>query len=220
MISRLADGTLVEASRDLLPHSIRSLSVFGHAWDAVFLTTQQARYRTFDAVRLLGWTQLTPWRKALIADVTSLARRRKQDARSDSAPRTLLHSFFHDENVPEDVVAADDAEATRIYSFVFEKPDWRGTRREFVKRRSRSTCPSSLPSGRRTFPPIPRSESRAYPAAMDITTFVLRDGANCFNFAKSRVLFFDGLTTWDEAVSGTYSRHEEPCRAELGGSVT
>ena len=116
-----------------------------------------------------------------------------------------MHDFFHDENVPDDVKAADDAVAARAYAWMFPAEKW-GLQDDptILEAAHRIDVPVFLGFGARDVSPDPSGEPRAYPNSTDITTFVLPDSAHCFNFAETRWRFFDRLADWGHTVSKVY----------------
>ena len=124
--------------------------------------------------------------------------------------RAISHEFFHDDKVPDDVKAADDALAVRAYAWMFPAEKW-GLQDDasIPEAARRIDVPIFLGFGARDVAPDPHIEPRAYPNSGDITIFILPDSAHCFNFADTRRLVFDRLAGWGHEVSKTYRQAQE-----------
>lgn len=199
-LTRLADGRLVGA----LPPIERPYIVgVGHSLGAYIALLQQGRGQPFDAIALLGasWPYVRDgWNDdeayaALVSMMPDLTR----------PPRALFHTFFYDEHVPEDVIAADDATAIRTYPWVFLPDRWgfRGDDTGFETARE-IDVPVFLAFGARDTSPDPRAEAALYPRSPDVTTFVLPDSAHCHVLAATRQLFFDRIASWGESLVRSY----------------
>lgn len=200
VMNRLREGTLVD---ELAPVANSFKVGVGHSMGGFLLVLQQDQHRSFDAVVLLGCTHRLSRSKALLGRVAlSYLKRKMPDP--TRPPRELFHSFFHDENVPDDVKMVDDALAVRVYSWAFEKPDIRRIMRDVHRAACRIDVPVFLGFGARDSASDPRSEVGVFASSTDLTTFVLPESAHCFNFAKTRTLFFDRLSGWIRSVSKTY----------------
>lgn len=201
-LARLADGTLVEGLAPIMnPFTIG----VGHSMGAAYTMLQQARYRTFNAVALLGFSMLLRSEHNL-SPITDIAVALSKLSDPTRPPRTIFYPVFHDERVPNDVIAADDLLAVRLYSTAHEPANSEARDHEMAEAIGRIDVPIFLGFGARDVSPDPHREVSTYPNSVDITTFVLPDSAHCFNFAETRWLFFERIASWAHAVSRTY-RH-------------
>lgn len=201
VMTRLTAGTLVDGLAPVMnPFTIG----VGHSMGGYLLARQQARYHSFDAVAILGWSALArPENEVLSpAEWSSYMSMMPDPTRP---PRALFRDFFYDKRVPDDVKAADDALAVRIYSWMFQ-PDKYGLQDDptIPEATRRIDVPIFLCFGERDTSPNPHHESDSYPNSADLTTFVLPRSAHCTNFAETRILFFDRLANWGHALSNTY----------------
>jgi hypothetical protein len=110
----------------------------------------------------------------------------------------MRHHFYWDD-VPDDVIAADDLTNTHLpgvcgpLSIVpFIASDHAG----------RVTCPVFIGLGERDSTPSHHDEARAYASSSDITLFVLPGSAHCHNSAGTRHVLWDRLARWIGAASG------------------
>jgi hypothetical protein len=110
------------------------------------------------------------------------------------APREQYRGIFHVPDVPDDLMAYDEAQCHTLiprYSGVdgmtpgFAKP--------FADRIS---SPLFLAFGERDVSAAPRAEATGYPASPDITTVVIPDMAHMHNFADTRAQLWDRFMTW------------------------
>lgn len=199
ILTQLRAGTLADCLDPLIDPFVIGV---GHSLGGYLLTRQQARYRSFDALAVLGFSQL---RQPMNPTPSSRYDFRSQMPDPTRPPRSLFHKRFHDERVPADVIAADDALAARVYPWVWEPDPW-GIMDdpESGKVALEIDVPVFLGFGSRDFSPAPRFEAQAYQKSTDITTFILPDSGHCFNFADTRELFFARLAAWGFSVSKTY----------------
>jgi pimeloyl-ACP methyl ester carboxylesterase len=212
---RIASGTL---SPKLPPaQEIRTVGI-GHSLGGLLTVRRQGRHRTHDAVAILGWTnlglKLTPgwWGEQLLPVIQAelpdagpleieqnLFRIRERLVRPDTGThRATARSVFHWDDVPEAVLAADDALASRREGptgFIGQIPD-------IVRDDAASIdVPLFLGFGERDVSPDPWREPETYPACPDITFHLLPRAGHCHNFASTRAEQWDRLATWLETVA-------------------
>jgi pimeloyl-ACP methyl ester carboxylesterase len=190
--SQLVGGTLDEG----LPPITDPFTIgVGHSVGGQLVVLQQARGRTFDAVALLGCARPSEGAAAQVAAA------RAETPDPTWIPRPLLHHLFHDETVPTEVIAADDVLAVRTYAFLADRIQRTRWYSAFEAARRDIDVPVFLGFGARDISDDPRREPANYANADDITTFVLPDGAHCFNYAGSRKLFFDRFSAWIQELA-------------------
>lgn len=201
VMDRLAAGTLVDGFGPMRnPFTIG----VGHSMGARLLTLQQVRYNSFDAMAVLSSSRLPTRRTTKIVRriAQSLGNWRGSDPMRP--PRERLHGFFHDESVPDDVKAADDALAVPLYPWmsqvgrggILEDPAISEAAHEI-------DVPIFLCFGDRDVSRDPHSEVLAYPKSKDISLLILPRSAHCTNFAETRALFFDRIAGWVREMSRT-----------------
>ena len=181
---------------------------------AALLLVQQAEHGSFDALALLGHTNrelrlqalaqrlaeslgLPPDDQSGIAAIFAQMYQRSEQGyvRVDRAITRLL---FHAADVPESVIAADDAVATPLPGRLLQTlsdPDYKRPLASGVE------VPLFLGYGDADVATELRAEPTVYPRARDITLFQLAGSAHCHNFATTRVLLWDRLARWIGAVT-------------------
>jgi len=197
----------------------------GHSLGACLATMMQARARPFDALALLGYTvdvsgiapdgvgganasahtPDTDDERALAARVlASEARLRASSGLPDDAlamrlDRSAARALFHAPDVPDDVVAADEAAASRMPVRAAAEVTTPG----FVGRFARAIdVPVFLGiGGAIDVSRDPHSEPAAFPAASDVTLFVLEGAAHCHNFASGRARLWDRVAAWARTLA-------------------
>jgi pimeloyl-ACP methyl ester carboxylesterase len=184
----------------------------GHSLGACLTAVTQARYRCYDAVALLGFTH---GRKDVAvsavgtteadADADADARRRTavEQARAffaDSwddvysfAPREPHHGWLHRPDVPEAVIAADDANAVRWPRQCYVEALTAGYSVEFA---ASIDCSIFLGFGDHDVPATPHDDVGFYTGSRDVTLYVLPNAAHCHNFATTRTQLWDRIGLW------------------------
>lgn len=207
---RLASGTLVDGLRPLSP--TRRIGA-GHSFGGWMTIRQQGRFRTFDAVAILGTTLLElQFSRALAARRAELrtlveplagfepeeAEQRLYRELGATPPSTVEYGdevlrIFHWEDVPRDVVDADTAQATQRVGAVTcatMVPD------AFAADAAAIDVPVFLGFGERDISPEPRAEPARYRGSTDITLHVLPRSAHCHNYASTRTAQWDRVAAW------------------------
>jgi pimeloyl-ACP methyl ester carboxylesterase len=187
----------------------------GHSMGAFFVALHQARHSTFDALALLGWSQLLHWDPA-----SEAAARLRADLAGGIDPtrrHPSLTGHFYDAAVPQDVVEYDTSLATRIFSWVLT-PAGSGLLDdpEMARAAEAISVPLFLGFGEADISPNPHAEPAAYPNSPDVTTFVLPQSAHCFNLAGTRTRFFDRIAEWANSIAGVYGTLERKATAPAG----
>lgn len=120
------------------------------------------------------------------------------DALSCTIPRGPLREMLYAADVPEPVIAADEAHATRIPVRVVAEIMTAGTV---------EACAAGIDvpvflgfGGVRDMASDPRAEALNYPSAIDITTFVAQGAAHAHNLASTRTRLWDRIAAWLPAV--------------------
>lgn len=180
-----------------------------HSLGGYLAITQQSLFSSYAALAILGCTNqhvaplnLDP---ALIARSATPAGRAALAREILSAlaqpyfegPREYLQSWFHLDDVPADVVAADSVTAKSVVPRVFGTAMIPGVVAEHA---ARIDVPVLVGYGAVDVSPDPRAEAGLYCNSPDITTFVLADSAHCHNMASSRHRLWRRLLAWTEVV--------------------
>ena len=115
------------------------------------------------------------------------------DAGYAIAPREPNHSWLYTASTPAEVVAADDATATRWPRQSYVEALTTGYSASFAPR---VECPVFLGFGDHDIPERPHDEVAFYTGSSDVTLYVLEDAAHCHNFASTRTRLWDRLARW------------------------
>ena len=209
VVRRARDGSLVTG---LAPLSIGPMVGVGHSMGGMLAIYQQSLYRSFDAIAPLGYGTIGPiidFSPEIGGDGIALPSRESvmgpavEGAFDDMplADRTApeLRRHFYWEDVPPEVIAADDLTNTDVpgvcglLSVVpFIASDHAG----------RVASPVFIGLGERDSTPGHHDEPRAYYSSNDITLYVLAKSAHCHNMATTRHLLWDRIARWVEALDG------------------
>jgi pimeloyl-ACP methyl ester carboxylesterase len=204
---RIAAGTLVPG---LAAIDIRRNFAVGHSMGGMLAIFQQSLFGSFDAIAPLGYGTIGPIMQhspeiggdgVSLPTMESIMNAAASGAFDDMplADRTvpeLRHHFYWDD-VPAEVIAADDLTNTAIpgvcglLSVVpFIASDHAG----------RVTCPVFIGLGERDSTPDHHDEARAYRASNDVTFFLLPRSGHCHNSAGTRHLLWDRLARWARSI--------------------
>ena len=113
-----------------------------------------------------------------------------------SAPRGPNHAWLHHSDVPDAVVAADDAEAAPWPRQPYVTAALlAGYSARFA---ARVDCTTNLPLGfgDHDVPRIPHADVAYYRRSHDVTLYVVPDSAHCHNFASTRARLWDRIGRW------------------------
>ena len=179
VLHRARLGTLLP---DIGPLDEVTTTGLGHSMGGSLLVVQQGRHRTFDRIATLGTTALPrEWGGEFAFDVQG------GFARFDRA--ALRHGFYWDD-VPEDVVAADERIGAAMPMGILDAPQ---------VARSLATSidvPLFLGFAERDVSPSPHREVSLYTGSRDVTLHVLPGSGHCSNFASGRRALWDRLSNW------------------------
>jgi pimeloyl-ACP methyl ester carboxylesterase len=200
---RARAGTL----HDSLPPFDRPAVGLGHSMGAAIAVVAQATTGVFDALVLLGHS-LQPLVGASVAEVElavdeNLAGVRgvagvAADVEVLEMARPPLRDVFYAADVPEAVVIADEAAASRLPARAAAET----ITNEFVARFAPEiSVPILLGFGASAdLSPDPHREPANYPASSDVTLFLLEGSAHCHNFSSRRVRLWDRIDTWIRGI--------------------
>jgi pimeloyl-ACP methyl ester carboxylesterase len=184
----------------------------GHSLGACLTAVTQSRHRCYDAVALLGFThgQKNVAVTAVGAaegdsDADPHAARQAAVAQAQAffagtwddvyafAPREPNHGWLHRPDVPDEVIAADDANAVRWPRQCYVEALIAGYSAEFA---DQIDCSVFLGFGDHDVPPSPHDEVGFYTGSSDVTLYVLPNAAHCHNFAGTRTQLWDRIGVW------------------------
>lgn len=186
VLARLEAGTLVDGLEPL--RSAVRIGM-GQSMGGCFLAVQQARYRSFDAIAVLGYSGIH----------TVLPR-----PPADSGPDAFRYGF-HMPDVPRELVEADLGSGFPLRGG--QPPPWgsssvpgcatRMLEPGYIAREAAAIdVPVFIGVGERDVCPDPHIEPSAYRAAHDVTLYVQPRAAHMHNFAGTRALLWDRLANW------------------------
>ena len=167
---------------------------------------QQAEFRTYDALAILGTTNQAVRILDLPAEMIDTAgqgpEQRKQLVHTllqgFASPylegaREALMSSFHLDDLPGSVIDADSGTETVVPRLAAAQSTVPGIAREAA---GHIDVPLFLGFGATDVSPSPHDEPSMYPSSRDITLFVLSASAHCHNMATSRKVLWDRLEAW------------------------
>lgn len=170
----------------------------GHSMGGMLAIIQQAEHRTFDGLMVMGYTAegvhfTMGGQKRRAADVIPAAS--PDYTRNDRAP---LREGFHWEDVPAEVVAADDRLAVETPACI----GLDSIRTHIVKAEAaRIEAPVYICLGERDVSPDPHAEPAYYGASPDVTLHILPRSAHCQSFASTRRLMWDRIHWWSRWIA-------------------
>jgi len=213
----LADGTL--AGR-LGPQPSLSAIGVGHSLGGMTVVRQQGRFHSYDAVCVLGWTNLdhplSPYIRqrepeAQAALEALCARHPPEEAeqrlqtlrglpqmRMSDEYREAQRAFFYADDVPEEVIAVDRSQAR-----------WRGGAMWLSSRipgivhadAARIRQPVLLGYGERDLSSDPSREPDFYRQSPEVSLHLLRGSAHCHNFASTRTQQWERIAQWVDGLA-------------------
>jgi hypothetical protein len=192
---RLARGDL-HADLPALPRFLKVGG--GHSMGAMQTVFQQAGHRTYDAILFLGYTTQG------VHFYHGETRVRAGDFLPPepyvdyafNAREDQRFNFYWDD-VPEDVIFYDDAQAVETPT----KMGLDSIRSGIIKAEAALIdVPVFFGNGERDVSPDPRAEAAAFPLCNDFTMYLLPRSAHCQNFASTRQLFWRRMHDWSRAI--------------------
>jgi pimeloyl-ACP methyl ester carboxylesterase len=199
IVERASDGSLVP---NLGPLRLGPTVGIGHSMGAMLVIVQQSLHKSFDAIAPLGYGTVGPiidlgdQPLPTLESVFALAR----EGALDDTPvpdRTGMHAHFYWDDVPADVIAADDLTVTVVPAVSglcsvvpFIVADHAG----------RVECPVFIGLGERDSTRDHHDEPLGYASCPDITLFILPRAAHCHNTAGTRHELWNRLARWIRAL--------------------
>ncbi len=188
----------------------------GHSMGGYVAMLQQAAHRSYAALAVLGTTNqaLSPLllpaelvEAAATADGRAAVLEQMLAAFPDryvESSREPMRSWFHLGDVPDEVVAADDATTlTVVPRRCGAEATVPGVTADAA---ARIDVPVHLAYGELDVSPAPHAEPAFFPASGDVTLFVLAGSGHCHNMASTRGVLWDRLARWCAEVPGLDGR--------------
>ncbi|MDB5430145.1 MAG: hypothetical protein JWP35_1261 [Caulobacter sp.] len=165
----------------------------GHSMGAMQTITQQAMFGSYDRIAVLGYTAIGV--HLHVAGQVTAAHRELDPAAPAYwlADRAMLRKSFHWDDVPEPVLAADDALLVEVPYVLSTQSIQAGIVAEDA---AKITCPVYICLGERDVSPDPHAEPALYAASPDVTLHILPHSGHCQNFAFTRQIMWDRIDRW------------------------
>jgi len=205
---RLVCGMLLPGLAPLDDHTL-FLGGIGHSMGGMLLSHLQAHHSPFDAIVVLGWatltmlTQLPGTSPDLFERVAAAI---TPDGSLPTSLRPLIRPWFFSPAVPEEIIAADEADATIAPAAWLAEMQPRA----LIQEAASITCPLFLGFGGIDVTATPHEEVSAYPQAPSITLFVQKDSHHCANVEPGRFALWQAVTNFlhAQAAQAAFSRYE------------
>jgi alpha-beta hydrolase superfamily lysophospholipase len=204
---RLSAGTLIDG----LPAGALPVVGVGHSMGACLTTMVQADANCYDAVVLLGYgVEVANVDHAVAADDLATSIREnyemlrsfagaEEGATSWLLSRLPLRDNFYAADVPDAVIAADDAHVSRLPSQANAEVISSGFVAGYA---NRIKVPVLLGLGAsRDVSPDPHAELANYPASSDLSLYLVEGSAHCHNMAGNRRALWDRIASWVPTVT-------------------
>ena len=162
---------------------------------------QQAEHRTYEGVMIMGYTAqgvhfFMDEHRVRASDFVPTG----EVPDYASSDRKTMRKTFHWEDVPEDVIAADDLLAVETPSCI----GLDSIRADIVRAEAaRIDVPVYICLGERDVSPDPHAEPTCYAASQDVTLQILPRSAHCQSFASTRHEMWDRMSHWSRGVAMT-----------------
>jgi len=179
----------------------------GHSLGGCLSLVEQARHGSYDAVANLGFTHgakpihapdsaedgLAPEAVALAVEHAKAFFGGQWDDGYALAPREPNHAWLHDPDVPSDVIAQDDRQASAWPRQSYVGALLAGHSASYA---ANVSSPVFVAFGEHDVPEHPHDDIGYYRASGDVTLMVIPASAHCHNFAGTRTLLWDRLAAW------------------------
>jgi alpha-beta hydrolase superfamily lysophospholipase len=197
---RLTEGTL---AADLPPVAAARIVGVGHSMGGGLVVLQQARWRSYDAIGVLGYTHGAKARAVPSGDdaarrATAIDQAKgfwgdQWHARYGVVDKAPHQSWLNGPDAPVDIVAADNANAVVWAAEPYIDALHVGFTAAYA---ARVAAPVMIAFGEFDIAEQPRDEAAFYERSNDITLFVLAGSYHCHNFQDGRARLWDRLGAW------------------------
>ena len=208
----LAQGTLVDA---LPPIARPTIVGIGQSLGGFITMIQQGKYADYPAIGIFGasplliantrdqpdWEQLSAAeRRAWITEANRRQSGGHELAMYHGAPREQYRGIFHVTDVPDDLLAYDEAEC---HTLIPRNAGIDGMTPGFAQPfADRIRSPLFLAFGEFDVSADPHAEPTAYPGSSDITMVVVPRMAHMHNFAETRRQLWERFLEWLPVTRG------------------
>ncbi len=188
----------------LAPQGVPVIAV-GHSLGGCLSLVEQARHGSYEAVANLGFTHgakpiHSPESEGPGPEAAAVAVEHAKaffgglwDDGYALAPREPNHAWLHDPDVPADVIAEDDRQASPWPRQSYVGALLAGHSASYA---ADVSSPVFVAFGEHDVPEHPHDDIGYYRSSGDVTLMVLPRSAHCHNFAGTRALLWDRLADW------------------------
>lgn len=164
-----------------------------HSMGVMVGVVQQARHRTFEQILLLGYSVrgVALRRSTLPPSAADVAV--QQTPQYISNIRRILRTEYYLDDVPPDVIAADEAVAAAAPMPAGKEAQQQGVA---LAEAGEVTVPVFLGFGEHDISPDPRSEVGAFARCNDLSLGIFSDVAHAHNAANGRRRLWDACLAW------------------------
>ncbi len=192
----------------LAPHGVPVIAV-GHSLGGCLSLVEQARHGSYEAVANLGFTHgakpiHAPESEGPGPEAAAVAVEHAKaffgglwDDGYALAPREPNHAWLHDPDVPADVIAEDDRQASAWPRQSYVGALLAGHSASYA---ADVSSPVFVAFGEHDVPEHPHDDIGYYRSSGDVTLMVLPRSAHCHNFAGTRALLWDRLADWASSI--------------------
>lgn len=200
---RLVCGMLLPGLAPIDDHTL-FLGGIGHSMGGMLLSHLQAHHAPFDAICLLGWATLTmlthlPGTSPVLFE--QVAEAITSDGYIPTSLRQAIRPWFFSPAIPEEIIAADEADATIAPAAWLAEMQPRA----LIQEAARITCPLFLGFGGIDVTSTPSEEVAAYPQARSIMLFVQAEAHHCANVEPGRFALWLAITDFLHAQAAQMS---------------
>ena len=194
VFARLSAGTLDKAIPPL--PQIRRIGM-AHSMGVMLTITQQAAHQTYEQVALLGYSvKGVELQRAKLAPSPPVGTE-AQELDFTLIQRKRLRSEYYLDDVPADVIAADEAATAPAPRTISDQAQTAGVA---LTDAGKITVPVYFALGERDISPNPHAEPSTLTGCNDLTFQIVRGSAHCQNLATTRVAFWDRMLAWIDTV--------------------
>jgi pimeloyl-ACP methyl ester carboxylesterase len=207
IVDRARRGTLLP---DVGPMTIGPTVGVGHSMGAMLAVFQQSAHGSFDAIAPLGYGTIGPiidLGEGIPLPTSESLMAAAREGLLDGLPpldrETMRHHFYWDD-VPRDVIAADDLTLTNAPGVCGSLSIVPFIASDHARR---VACPVFIGLGEPDSTFDHHDEARAYASSSDVTLFILERSAHCHNSAGTRHVLWDRLAGWVTALASPNRPH-------------
>lgn len=172
----------------------RRITGIGHSMGGMLTIVQQVAWASFDQIAVLGFTNIG---LAMSDEVRSAIGAQVAGPGYGAANRTAMRGYFHAADVPDAVIAADDARASltpNSYGRLAIMPGGVAAEAAAIG------VPVYLHFADIDVSPDPHAEPAGYSGSRHVTLTILAEAAHCHNFASTRQQSWMLLHQWIDHI--------------------